>query len=176
MNSGNGSGSRIKIITNNIPDVEINTKIPIYLENIKLSSKACLEVNVNSDLSKEASIPVEFKNTDFNQYNFFETDNGLSVENSSFKGLRLISKHDNKETIQKIENSICKDVVRLQNISKVSFSEINNTDISNSKEVEVSNEFIKDQRISDYEEFAKGRQARDNFDKDKRITEDLEVL
>ena len=104
MNSGNGSDSRIKIITNNIPDVEINTKIPIYLENIKLSSKACLEVNVNSDLSKEASIPVEFKNTNFNQYNFFETDNGLSVENSSFKGLRLISTHDDKEAILKIDN------------------------------------------------------------------------
>lgn len=176
MNSGNGSDSRIKIITNNIPDVEINTKIPIYLENIKLSSKACLEVNVNSHLSKEASIPVEFKNTNFNQYNFFETDNGLSVENSSFKGLRLISSHDDKETISKIDNSIFKDIVRLHNISKVSFSEINNTDISNSKECEVNNEFIEHERIGDYEEFAKGCQIRDRFNKDKSITEDLEVL
>lgn len=176
MNCGSGSDSRIKIIANNTPDVEINTKIPIYLENIKLDSKACLEVNLNSDLSKEASIPVDFKNTNFNQYNFFETDNGLSVENSSFKGLRLISKHDNKETTQKIDNSILKDVIRLHNISKVSFSEISNTDISNGKEVEISNEFIKDQRIGDYDEFAKGRQARDSFDKDTKITEDLEVL
>lgn len=176
MNSASGSDSRIKIITNNSSEVEINTKIPIYLENIKLDSKACLEVNVNSDLSKEVSIPVEFKNTNFNQYNFFETDNGLSVENSSFKGLRLISTHDDKEAISKIDNSMCKDVIRLHNISKVSFSEISNTDISNNKEVEVSNEFIKDQRIGDYEEFAKSRQARDNFDKDTSITEDLEVL
>lgn len=151
MNSGNGSDSRIKIITNNIPDVEISTKIPIYLENIKLSSKACLEVNVNSDLSKEASIPIEFKNTNFNQYNTFEIDNGLSVENSSFKGLRFIYSHDDKETIQKIDNSIFKDTVRLHNIGKASFSEISNADISNGKEVEINNEFIKDQRIGDYE-------------------------
>lgn len=176
MNCGSGSDSRIKIIANNLPDVEINTKIPIYLENIKLDSKACLEVNVNSDLSKEASIPVEFKNTNFNQYNFFETDNGLSVENSSFKGLRFISSLDNKESVQKIDNSMCKDVVRLHNISKVSFSEISNTDISNGKEVEISNEFIKDQRIGDYDEFAKSRQSRDSFNKDTKITEDLEVL
>lgn len=176
MNSSNVSGSRIKIIANNSSEVETNSKIPIYLENIKLSSKACLEVNVNSDLSKEASIPVEFKNSNFNQYNFFETDNGLSIENSSFKGLRLISSHDDKETISKIDNSIFKDIVRLHNISKVSFSEISNTDISNGKEVEINNEFIKDQRIGEYEEFAKSRQARDSFDKDTTITEDLEVL
>lgn len=44
------------------------------------------------------------------------------------------------------------------------------------KEVEINNEFIKDQRIGDYEEFAKSRQARDSFDKDTSITEDLEVL
>ena len=176
MNSSNVSGSRIKIITNNIPDVEINPKIPIYLENIKLSSKACLEVNLNSNLSKEASIPVEFKNTNFNQYNFFETDNGLSVENSSFKGLRLVSSHDDKEAISKIDNSIFKDIVRLHNISKVSFSEISNTDISNGKEVEINNEFIKDQRIGDYEEFIKGCQIRENINKDKSITESLEVL
>lgn len=176
MNSSNVSGSRIKIITSNLPDVEINTKIPIYLENIKLSSKACLEVNVNSDLSKEASIPVEFKNADFNQYNAFEIDGALSVENSSFKGLRFISTHDDKETISKIDNSIFKDIVRLHNIGKASFSEISNADISNGKEVEINNEFIKDQRIGDYEELAKSRQARDSFDKDTTITEDLEVL
>ena len=176
MNSASGSDSRIKIITNNSSEVENNSKIPIYLENIKLSSKACLEVNVNSDLSKEASIPVEFKNTNFNQYNFFEIDNGLSVENSSFKGLRFISTHDDKETISKIDNSIFKDIVRLHNISKVSFSEISNTDISSSKEIEISNEFIKDQRIGDYEEFIKGCQIRENINKDKSITESLEVL
>lgn len=176
MNSSNVSGSRIKIITNNSSEVETNSKIPIYLENIKLDSKACLEVNVNSDLSKEASIPVEFKNTNFNQYNFFETDNGLSVENSSFKGLRLISSHDDKETISKIDNSILKDIVRLHNISKLSFSEISNADISNGKEVEINNAFIKDQRIGDYEEFIKGCQIRENINKDKSITESLEVL
>lgn len=176
MNNSSSSGSLIKFIASNSSEAEAKTKIPICLENIKLDSKACLEVNVNGDLSKEANIPVEFKNTNFNQYNFFETDNGLSVENSSFKGLRLISSHDDKETISKIDNSIFKDIVRLHNISKVSFSEINNTDISNSKECEVSNEFIKDQRIGDYEEFIKGCQIRENINKDKSITESLEVL
>ena len=176
MNNSSSSGSLIKFIASNNSEAEVKTKIPIYLENIKLDSKACLEVNVNSDLSKEASIPVEFKNTNFNQYNTFEIDSGLSVENSSFKGLRFISSLDNKESVQKIDNSMCKDIVRLHNISKVSFSEINNADISNGKEVEINNEFIKDQRIGDYEEFAKSRQARDSFDKDNRITEDLEVL
>lgn len=176
MNKTSSSDSLIKIIARNSSEAEAKTKIPICLENIKLDSKACLEVNVNGDLSKEANIPVEFKNADFNQYNFFETDNGLSVENSSFKGLRLISNHDDKETTQKIDNSIFKSIVRLHNISKVSFSEINNIDISNSKKVEISNEFIKDQRIGDYDEFAKSRQARDSFDKDTSITEDLEVL
>lgn len=127
-------------------------------------------------LSKEANIPVEFKNSDFNQYNAFEIDGALSVENSSFKNLRFISSLDNKESVQKIENSICRDVIRLHNISKLSFSEINNTDISNNKEVEVSNEFIKDQRIGNYEDFAKNSQTRANFDRDSRITEDLEVL
>lgn len=176
MNNSSSSNSLIKFIASNSSEAEAKTKIPIYLENIKLDSKACLEVNVKSDLSKEASIPVEFKNTNFNQYNFFEIDSGLSVENSSFKGLRFISSHDDKETIQKIDNSIFKDTVRLHNISKVSFSEISNADISNGKEVEINNEFIKDQRIGDYEEFAKSRQARDSFDKDTSITEDLEVL
>lgn len=176
MNSSNVSGSRIKIITSNLPDVEINTKIPIYLENIKLSSKACLEVNVKGDLNKEVNIPIEFKNTDFNQYNAFEIGGALSVENSFFKNLRFISSFDNKESIQKIDNSMCKDIVRLHNISKLSFSEINNTDISSNKEVEVSNEFIKDQRIGNYEDFAKNSQTRANFDRDSRITEDLEVL
>lgn len=71
---------------------------------------------------------------------------------------------------------MCKDIVRLHNISKLSFSEINNTDISSNKEVEVNNEFIKDQRIGGYEEFAKSRQAGANFDRDTRITEDLEIL
>lgn len=116
------------------------------------------------------------KNADFNQYNAFEIDGALSVENSSFKNLRFISSLDNKESVQKIENSICRDVIRLHNISKLSFSEINNTDISNDKEVEVSNEFIKDQRIGNYEDFAKNSQTRANFDRDSRITEDLEVL
>lgn len=176
MDSFNHSDSQIKIVARNKSGAEAKTKIPICLENIKLDSKACLEVNVNGDLSKEASIPVEFKNTNFNQYNTFEIDSGLSVENSSFKGLRLISNHDDKETISKIDNSIFKDIVRLHNISKASFSEISNADISNGKEVEINNEFIKDQRIGDYEEFAKSRQARDSFDKDKRITESLEVL
>lgn len=176
MNKTSSSDSLIKIIARNSSEAEAKTKIPICLENIKLDSKACLEVNVNGDLSKEANIPVEFKNADFNQYNAFEIDGALSVENSSFKNLRFISSLDNKESVQKIENSICRDVIRLHNISKVSFSEISNTDISNSKECEVSNEFIKDQRIGDYEEFAKSRQARDSFDKDTRITEDLEVL
>ena len=176
MNNSSSSGSLIKFIASNSSEAEVKTKIPIYLENIKLDSHACLEVNVNSDLSKEASIPVKFKNTNFNQYNTFEIDSGLSVENSSFKGLRFISKHDNQETTQKIDNSIFKEIVRLHNISKVSFSEISNADISNGKEVEISNEFIKDQRIGDYEEFAKSRQAGANFDRDTRITEDLEIL
>lgn len=176
MNNSSSSGSLIKIIARNSSEAEAKTKIPICLENIKLDSKACLEVNVNGDLSKEANIPVEFKNADFNQYNAFEIDGAFSVENSSFKNLRFISSLDNKESVQKIENSICRDVIRLHNISKLSFSEINNTDISNNKEVEVSNEFIKDQRIGDYEEFAKCRRARDSFDKDTTITEDLEVL
>lgn len=176
MNKTSSSDSLIKIIARNSSEAEAKTKIPICLENIKLDSKACLEVNVNGDLSKEANIPVEFKNTNFNQYNTFEIDSGLSVENSSFKGLRFISTHDDKETIQKIDNSIFKDVIRLHNISNVSFSEISNTDISNGKEVDINNEFIKDQRIGDYEEFTKGCQIRDRFDKDKRITEDLEVL
>ena len=176
MNKTSSSDSLIKIIARNSSEAEAKTKIPICLENIKLDSKACLEVNVNGDLSKEVSLPVEFKNTDFNQYNTFEIDGALSVENSFFKGLRLISNHDDKETTQKIDNSIFKSIVRLHNISKVSFSEINNTDISSNKEVEISNEFIKDQRIGDYEEFAKSRQARDSFDKDTSITEDLEVL
>ena len=176
MNKTSSSDSLIKIIARNSSEAEAKTKIPICLENIKLDSKACLEVNVNGDLSKEANIPVEFKNADFNQYNAFEIDGALSVENSSFKNLRFISSLDNKESVQKIENSICRDVIRLHNISKVSFSEINNTDISSNKEVEISNEFIKDQRIGDYDEFAKSRQARDSFDKDTSITEDLEVL
>lgn len=176
MNNSSSSGSLIKFIASNSSEAEVKTKIPIYLENIKLDSHACLEVNLSGDLSKEVSLPVEFKNTNFNQYNFFETDNGLSVENSSFKGLRFISTHDDKETIQKIDNSIFKDIVRLHNVSKASFSEISNADISNGKEVEINNEFIKDQRIGDYEELAKSRQARDSFDKDTSITEDLEVL
>lgn len=176
MNNSSSSGSLIKFIASNSSEAEVKTKIPIYLENIKLDSKACLEVNVNGDLSKEANIPVEFKNADFNQYNAFEIDGALSVENSSFKNLRFISSLDNKESVQKIENSICRDVIRLHNISKLSFSEINNTDISNNKEVEVSNEFIKDQRIGNYEDFAKNSQTRANFDRDSRITEDLEVL
>ena len=176
MNNSSSSGSLIKFIASNNSEAEVKTKIPICLENIKLDSKACLEVNINGDLSKEANIPVEFKNADFNQYNAFEIDGALSVENSSFKNLRFISSLDNKESVQKIENSICRDVIRLHNISKLSFSEINNTDISNSKKVEISNEFIKDQRIGDYDEFAKSRQARDSFDKDTSITEDLEVL
>ena len=176
MNNSSSSGSLIKFIASNSSEAEVKTKIPIYLENIKLDSHACLEVNLSNDLSKEANIPIEFKNTDFNQYNAFEIGGALSVENSFFKGLRLISNHDDKETISKIDNSIFKDIVRLHNISNVSFSEISNTDISNGKEVEINNEFIKDQRIGDYEEFAKSRQARDSFDKDKRITESLEVL
>ena len=176
MNKTSSSDSLIKIIARNSSEAEAKTKIPICLENIKLDSKACLEVNVNGDLSKEANIPVEFKNADFNQYNAFEIDGALSVENSSFKNLRFISSLDNKESVQKIENSICRDVIRLHNISKLSFSEINNTDISNNKEVEVSNEFIKDQRIGNYEDFAKNSQTRANFDRDSRITEDLEVL
>ena len=176
MNKTSSSDSLIKIIARNSSEAEAKTKIPICLENIKLDSHACLEVNLNSDLSKEASIPVEFKNADFNQYNAFEIDGALSVENSSFKNLRFISSLDNKESVQKIENSICRDVIRLHNISKLSFSEINNTDISNNKEVEVSNEFIKDQRIGNYEDFAKNSQTRANFDRDSRITEDLEVL
>lgn len=176
MNNSSSSGSLIKFIASNSSEAEAKTKIPIYLENIKLDSHACLEVNLNSDLSKEASIPVEFKNTNFNQYNTFEIDNGLSVENSSFKGLRFISSHDDKETISKIDNPIFKDIVRLHNISNVSFSEISNTDISNGKEVEINNEFIKDQRIGNYEDFAKNSQTRANFDRDSRITESLEVL
>lgn len=176
MNNSSSSGSLIKFIASNSSEAEVKTKIHICLENIKLDSKACLEVNVNGDLSKEANIPVEFKNADFNQYNAFEIDGALSVENSSFKNLRFISSLDNKESVQKIENSICRDVIRLHNISKLSFSEINNTDISNNKEVEVSNEFIKDQRIGNYEDFAKNSQTRANFDRDSRITEDLEVL
>lgn len=176
MNNSSSSNSLIKFIASNSSEAEVKTKIPIYLENIKLDSHACLEVNLSGDLSKEVSLPVEFKNTDFNQYNAFEIDGALSVENSFFKGLRLISNHDDKETTQKIENSICRDVIRLHNISKLSFSEINNTDISNNKEVEVSNEFIKDQRIGNYEDFAKNSQTRANFDRDSRITEDLEVL
>ena len=176
MNKTSSSDSLIKIIARNSSEAEAKTKIPICLENIKLDNKACLEVNVNGDLSKEANIPVEFKNADFNQYNAFEIDGALSVENSSFKNLRFISSLDNKESVQKIENSICRDVIRLHNISKLSFSEINNTDISNNKEVEVSNEFIKDQRIGNYEDFAKNSQTRANFDRDSRITEDLEVL
>ena len=176
MNKTSSSDSLIKIIARNSSEAEAKTKIPICLENIKLDSKACLEVNINGDLSKEANIPVEFKNADFNQYNAFEIDGALSVENSSFKNLRFISSLDNKESVQKIENSICRDVIRLHNISKLSFSEINNTDISNNKEVEVSNEFIKDQRIGNYEDFAKNSQTRANFDRDSRITEDLEVL
>ena len=173
MNKTSSSDSLIKIIARNSSEAEAKTKIPICLENIKLDSKACLEVNVNGDLSKEANIPVEFKNADFNQYNAFEIDGALSVENSSFKNLRFISSLDNKESVQKIENSICRDVIRLHNISKLSFSEINK---SNNKEVEVSNEFIKDQRIGNYEDFAKNSQTRANFDRDSRITEDLEVL
>lgn len=176
MNKTSSSDSQIKIIARNSSEAETKTKIPICLENIKLDSKACLEVNVKGDLNKEVNIPIEFKNTDFNQYNAFEVGGALSVENSFFKNLRFISSFDNKESIQKIDNSICKDIVRLHNISKLSFSEINNTDISSNKEVEISNEFIKDQRIGDYEEFAKSRQARDSFDKDTSITEDLEVL
>ena len=176
MNNSSSSGSLIKFIASNSSEAEAKTKIPIYLENIKLDSHACLEVNLSGDLSKEVSLPVEFKNTDFNQYNAFEIDGALSVENSFFKNLRFISSFDNKESIQKIDNSMCKDIVRLHNISKLSFSEINNTDISSNKEVEISNEFIKDQRIGDYNEFAKSRQARDSFDKDTTITEDLEVL
>ena len=176
MNNSSSSGSLIKFIASNSSKAEVKTKIPIYLENIKLSSHACLEVNLNSDLSKEVSLPVELKNTDFNQYNAFEIDGALSVENSFFKGLRLISNHDNKETTQKIDNSIFKEIVRLYNISKVSFSEISNADISNGKEVEINNEFIKDQRIGNYEDFAKNSQTRANFDRDSRITEDLEVL
>ena len=176
MNNSSSSGSLIKFIASNSSEAEAKTKIPIYLENIKLDSHACLEVNLSGDLSKEVSLPVEFKNTNFNQYNTFEIDSGLSVENSSFKGLRFISSHDDKETTQKIDNSIFKEIVRLHNISKVSFSEISNADISNGKEVEINNEFIKDQRIGDYDEFAKSRQARDSFDKDTSITEDLEVL
>lgn len=176
MNNSSSSNSLIKFIASNSSEAEAKTKIPIYLENIKLDSHACLEVNLSGDLSKEVSLPVEFKNTDFNQYNAFEIGGALSVENSFFKGLRLISNHDDEETTQKIDNSIFKSIVRLHNISKVSFSEINNTDISSNKEVEISNEFIKDQRIGDYEEFAKSRQARDSFDKDTSITEDLEVL
>lgn len=176
MNKTSSSDSLIKIIARNSSEAEAKTKIPICLENIKLDSKACLEININGDLSKEASIPVEFKNANFNQYNTFEIDNGLSVENSSFKGLRFISSHDDKETIQKIDNSIFKDTVRLHNIGKASFSEISNTDISNGKEVEINNEFIKDQRIGNYEDFAKNSQTRANFDRDSRITEDLEIL
>ena len=176
MNNSSSSGSLIKFIASNSSEAEAKTKIPIYLENIKLDSHACLEVNLSNDLSKKANIPIEFKNTDFNQYNAFEIDGALSVENSSFKNLRFISSLDNKESVQKIENSICRDVIRLHNISKLSFSEINNTDISNNKEVEVSNEFIKDQRIGNYEDFAKNSQTRANFDRDSRITEDLEVL
>ena len=176
MNNSSSSGSLIKFIASNSSEAEVKTKIPIYLENIKLDSHACLEVNLSGDLSKEVSLPVEFKNTDFNQYNAFEIDGALSVENSFFKGLRLISNHDDKETTQKIDNSIFKSIVRLHNISKVSFSEINNTDISNSKEVEINNEFIKDQRIGDYEEFAKNHQVGANFDRDTSITESLEVL
>lgn len=176
MNNSSSSNSLIKFIASNSSEAEVKTKIPIYLENIKLDSHACLEVNLSGDLSKEVSLPVEFKNTDFNQYNAFEIDGALSIENSFFKGLRLISNHDDEETTQKIDNSIFKSIVRLHNISKVSFSEINNTDISNNKEVEVSNEFIKDQRIGNYEDFAKNSQTRANFDRDIRITEDLEVL
>lgn len=176
MNNSSSSNSLIKFIASNSSEAEAKTKIPIYLENIKLDSHACLEVNLSNDLSKEANIPIEFKNTDFNQYNAFEIDGALSVENSSFKNLRFISSLDNKESVQKIENSICRDVIRLHNISKLSFSEINNTDISNNKEVEVSNEFIKNQRIGNYEDFAKNSQTRANFDRDSRITEDLEVL
>lgn len=176
MNNSSSSGSLIKFIASNSSEAEAKTKIPIYLENIKLDSHACLEVNLSGDLSKKANIPIEFKNTDFNQYNAFEIDGALSVENSSFKNLRFISSLDNKESVQKIENSICRDVIRLHNISKLSFSEINNTDISNNKEVEVSNEFIKDQKIGNYEDFAKNSQTRANFDRDSRITEDLEVL
>lgn len=37
-------------------------------------------------------------------------------------------------------------------------------------------EFIKDQRIGNYEDFAKNSQTRANFDRDSRITESLEVL
>lgn len=176
MNNSSSSNSLIKFIASNSSEAEAKTKIPIYLENIKLDSHACLEVNLSGDLSKEVSLPVEFKNTDFNQYNAFEIGGALSVENSFFKGLRLISNHDDKEAILKIDNSIFKDIVRLHNIGKASFSEISNADISNGKEVEINNEFIKDQRIGDYEEFAKCRRARDSFDKDTTITEDLEVL
>lgn len=176
MNNSSSSNSLIKFIASNSSEAETKTKIPICLENIKLDSKACLEVNVKGDLNKEVNIPIEFKNTDFNQYNAFEVGGALSVENSFFKNLRFISSFDNKESIQKIDNSMCKDIVRLHNISKLSFSEINNTDISSNKEVEVNNEFIKDQRIGDYEDFAKNSQTRANFDRDSRITEDLEVL
>lgn len=84
MNNSSSSGSLIKFIASNSSEAEVKTKIPIYLENIKLDSHACLEVNLSNDLSKEANIPIELKNTDFNQYNAFEIGGALSVENSFF--------------------------------------------------------------------------------------------
>lgn len=85
MNKTSSSDSLIKIIARNSSEAEAKTKIPICLENIKLDSKACLEVNLSNDLSKKVNIPIEFKNTDFNQYNAFEIGGALSVENSFLK-------------------------------------------------------------------------------------------
>ena len=142
---------------------------PENMGRIKINSAAGMHFdnNINIKVGKQLEIGKN-NNLVINSYSktslYFDE---LLVTNTN---------HDDKETTQKIDNSIFKSIVRLHNISKVSFSEINNTDISSNKEVEISNEFIKDQRIGDYEEFAKSRQARDSFDKDTSITEDLEVL
>lgn len=164
-------------------------KTKIKLENATIDSGVSYYSDVKYDFSTFEIINSKIENEGDE---ILSLANGISITNSTIKNtlrlanafiknadidnLILENKNDEKETTQKIDNSIFKSIVRLHNISKVSFSEINNTDISSNKEVEISNEFIKDQRIGDYEEFAKSRQARDSFDKDTSITEDLEVL
>ena len=173
-----GESSQINILLNG--GIFYNSKIymPITLEGVALDAHSQLKIKIDPghDDRERMSFPVELKNINVEGESSFDLFQGIKAQNCSFKKLLYIATLNDKNKAQELDNVICEGVVALKNVEKISRCDMKNFELSNEKGIELSNEFLEDKRISDYEAFIQKRENNNKLQESTLATDDFELL
>lgn len=173
-----GESSQVDITLNG--GIFYNSKIymPITLEGIALDAHSQLKIKIDPghDDREKMSFPIELKNINVEGESSFDLFQGIKAQNCSFKKLLYIATLDDKNKAQELDNVICEGVVALKNVEKISRCDMKNLELSNEKETQLRDEFLNDQKISNYDAFIQKRDGNGLSKEGNLAIDDFELL